>query len=189
MNAVDTVDGVGIIYSLPDPSKVIGPLDALPMFTRARYSKSNERTENVYESVPIASKYDKNDKNDVPLNNNSLCCRDCRPATYQIDNVAVSRPCLRKLIRKSRGRKQQKNVTEQCPNTRIRSLSVGNENTYRNRRVVNLNGEMDFAGDGSSGASGKDRNDECLNNLKRNDLIDIIRESMEKSRLCFQSNG
>lgn len=154
------------------------------MFARARYSKSNERTENVYETVPIATKYE---KNDVPLNNNIACCRDCRPA-YQIDNVAVSRPCLRKLIRKSRSRKQ-KNVAEQCPNTRIRSLSVGNENTYRNRRVVNLNGEVDFTGDVSSGASGKDRNDECLNNLKRNDLIDIIRESMEKSRLCFQSNG
>lgn len=54
---------------------------------------------------------------------------------------------------------------------------------------MNLNGEVDFTGDVSSGASGKGRNDECLNNMKRNDLIDIIRESMEKSRLCFQSNG
>lgn len=30
----------------------------------------------------------------------------------------------------------------------------------------------------------------CSNNgLKRNELIDIIRESMEKNRLCFQQNG
>lgn len=174
---MDTVDGVGITCRLsPDPSKILG---------RANLSKSNERTENIYESAPIVAKYE---RNDVPLNNNIACCRDCRPTTnYQVGNSAASKPCLRKLIRKSRSRKQ-KNTTEQCPTTRLRSLSVGNENTHRNRRVAHINGE-DFAGDGSSGASGKDRNDECLNNLKRNDLIDIIRESMEKSRLCFQSNG
>lgn len=176
-NAMDTVDGVGITCcSLPDPTKIL---------SRTNLSKSNERSEHIYESAPIVAKYE---RNDVPLNNNITCCRDCRPTTkYQIDNPTVSKPCLRKLIRKSRSRKQ-KNTIEKCPMTRIRSLSVGNENTHRNHRVAHINGE-DFAGDGSSGASGKDRNDECLNNLKRNDLIDIIRESMEKSRLCFQSNG
>lgn len=154
-------------------------------------------TENIYESAPIVTienstntpiaigLKNKCDKLDLTLNNNNSCCRDCRPTNlYQIDNsVPISKPCVRRLVRKSRSRKP-KNVHE--PPARMRSLSVGNENSYRNsnRRAVHLNTEIEN-GDGSSGASGK----ECLNNLRRNDLIDIIRESMEKSRLCFQSNG
>lgn len=189
-STVDAVDGGEVTCCLADSSKVAGPLDALPILNRPHHSKLSERTENIYESAPVAAKCDKNDKNEAPFNNNSACCRNCTPAHCRIDNVTVSRPCLRRLIRKSRSRKQKSAAAaEHCSATRIRSLSVGNENAYRNQRVAHLNGEADFAGDMSSGASGKDRNEECLNNLKRNDLIDIIRESMEKSRLCFQSNG
>lgn len=146
-----------------------------------RQQKSSQTTENIYESAPISNdapisktKYDK-----VTLNNNNSCCQDCRVTNqlYQIETVPISKPCARRIGRKSRSRKQ-KNSHDSHPATRIRSLSVGNENSFRNSN-----------GDASSGASGKDRNDECLNNLRRNDLIDIIRESMEKSRLCFQSNG
>lgn len=173
--------------------------------SRNRQSKLNQDyTENIYEIPPIVTMENstntptvpiglksKIDKLDVTLNNNNSCCRDCPPTNlYQIDaSVPISKPCVRRLMRKSRTRKP-KNVHDVCPQTRMRSLSVGNENSYRNfnRRPVHLNTEIEN-GDASSGASGKDRNDECLNNLKRNDLIDIIRESMEKSRLCFQSNG
>lgn len=105
----------------------------------------------------------------------NTCCQDCQRSPLNCaDGMYNSRPCVRRIGRKSRGRKTQ----YYHPATRTRSLSVGNENSYRNNN-----------GDASSGASGKDRNEECLNNLRRNDLIDIIRESMEKSRLCFQSNG
>lgn len=111
----------------------------------------------------------------VTVNDNNPCCPDCRRSTPNCaDGMYNSRPCVRRIVRKSRGRKTQ----NYQPATRIRSLSVGNENSYRNNN-----------GDASSGASGKERNDECVNSLRRNDLIDIIRESMEKSRLCFQSNG
>lgn len=96
------------------------------------------------------------------------------------------KPSVRKLIRKSRSRKQK---THEVCHARIRSLSVGNEASFRNSSRRNGRTVDGIGGDASSGASGKERNAECLNNLRRNDLIDIIRESMEKNRLCFQSNG
>ncbi|XP_031630898.1 protein naked cuticle [Contarinia nasturtii] len=148
-----------------------------------RQQKSSQTTENIYESAPISNENSaptsKSKCDKVTLNNNNSCCQDCRVTNqlYQIETVPISKPCARRIGRKSRSRKQ-KNSQDSHPATRIRSLSVGNENSFRNSN-----------GDASSGASGKDRNDECLNNLRRNDLIDIIRESMEKSRLCFQSNG
>lgn len=109
------------------------------------------------------------------VNDNNTYCQDCPRSTLNCtDGIYNSRPCIRRIGRKLRNRKTQ----HYNPATRTRSLSVGNENSYRNNN-----------GEASSGASGKERNDECLNKLRRNDLIDIIRESMEKSRLCFQSNG
>lgn len=147
-----------------------------------RLTKTVQAVENIYESAPMVSNENttpqtKTKCDKVTLNNNNSCCQDCRVTNqlYQ-DNVTISKPCARRIGRKSRSRKQ-KNAQDAHPAARIRSLSVGNENSFRNN------------GDASSGASGKDRNDECLNNLRRNDLIDIIRESMEKSRLCFQTNG
>lgn len=140
-----------------------------------RQPKSNQITENIYESAPVsqnettapASKT-KCEKVHVTVNNTSSCCQDFRAPNQSYQ--------ARKLGRKSRSRKP-KHLQEVHPAARIRSLSVGNENSFRNSN-----------GDASSGVSVKG-NDECLNNLRRNDLIDIIRESMEKSRLCFQSNG
>lgn len=180
----DTVDGR------------LAPCCANDATTKAqRQPKSNQTVENIYETAPVAPPPIDNNSSSTPvpklkcdkaanvtLNNNNSCCQDCRVTSsqpYHVDSIipAVSKPCVRKLIRKSRSRKH-KSLHDSHPAARIRSLSVGNENSYRNCN-----------GDASSGASGKDRNDECLNNLRRNDLIDIIRESMEKSRLCFQSNG
>lgn len=132
----------------------------------------------------------KNEKIDFTFDNNGICCRLCRSARCPIDGSAFlgsgGKPSVRKLIRKSRSRKQKTN--EAC-HARIRSLSVGNEASFRNSSRRNGRTVDGIGGDGSSGASGKERNAECLNNLRRNDLIDIIRESMEKNRLCFQSNG
>lgn len=170
----DTVDGR------------LGPCCMTENIKGHRHPKSSQTNENIYESAPVSNENapqqskTKSDKVNVTLNNNNFCCQDCRVTNqlYQIDNVPGSKPCARKIIgRKSRSRKS-KNDQDSNPGTRIRSLSVGNENSFRNCN-----------GDASSGVSGKDRNEECLNNLRRNDLIDIIRESMEKSRLCFQSNG
>lgn len=142
-----------------------------------RQSKSNQTTEMVHEGAQMEN-VTSISKSKCDKVNNNACCRDCRVTSqpYQTDGILNSKPCVRRIIRKSRSRKPKPNDLH--PAARIRSLSVGNENSYRNSN-----------GDASSGASGKDRNDECLNNLRRNDLIDIIRESMEKSRLCFQSNG
>lgn len=147
-----------------------------------KHLKTNQTTEDIYETAPaltneniISTAKSMSDK--VTLNNNDTCCQDCRISTpICTEGMYNSRPCVRRLGRKSRSRKTR--IHDYYPATRARSLSMGNENSYRNSN-----------GDASSGASGKERNDECLNNLRRNDLIDIIRESMEKSRLCFQSNG
>lgn len=131
----------------------------------------------------------KNDKVDLTFDTNGICCHDCRSARCAIDGNAMigsgGKPSVRKLIRKSRSRKQK---TQETCHARIRSLSVGNEASFRNSSRRNGRTVDIIGGDASSGASGKERNAECLNNLRRNDLIDIIRESMEKNRLCFQTN-
>lgn len=133
----------------------------------------------------------KNDKIDLTVDNNGICCRDCRSGRCPIIDGSVmlgigGKPSVRKLIRKSRSRKQK---THETCHARIRSLSVGNEASFRNSCRRNGRTIDGIGGNASSGASGKERNAECLNNLRRNDLIDIIRESMEKNRLCFQSTG
>lgn len=209
----DTVDG-GLSPCCLTENSFKKSQESLHAAPRCRPSNStcDRQTENIYESAPIVTENivpptkastpmantpkNKIEKIDLTFNNNGAsCCRDCRATNpYQIDTAVISKPSVRKLIRKSRSRKQQKNAQDSCPQTRVRSLSVGNENSFRtgNRRALNGGGvgaELELNGDVSSGASAKERNDECLNSLRRNDLIDIIRESMEKSRLCFQSNG
>lgn len=144
-------------------------------------------------------------------------CRECSSQCPLLDQsvstaaaaAAASAPLkLRKLMRRSRSKKpkaghhhlhrqpQQQQQPEpqqqqqQVP-MRARSLSVGNENCYRSSArsadaATRGGGGAQAAGGGSKGGEG---GEECLNNLRRNDLIDIIRESMEKNRMCFQSNG
>lgn len=134
-----------------------------------RQVKTNQTTENIYETAPASVVSNENivltgkplyDK--VTLNNNNTCCQDCRiSAPKYTEGMHNSRPCVRRLGRKSRSQKAK--MEDYYPAARTRSLSVGNENSFRNSN-----------GDASSGASGKDRNDECLNNLRRNDLIGMF---------------
>lgn len=102
--------------------------------------------------------------NDV--DNCNIICKECPVQTCPFD-LAVQKSNKRKMLRKSRSRKQ-KNGTEQAK-PRARSLSVGYENTWK---LDNRNEEQ-----------------QCWKSpLKRHELIEIIRESMEKNRLCFQTN-
>jgi hypothetical protein len=65
---------------------------------------------------------------------------------------------------------------------RMRSYSMGNENLTRKQNDNNEN-NCTF-----SGVCSKEINSTSNNVIRRNELIEIIRESMEKNRLCFQSN-
>lgn len=123
---------------------------------------------------------------------------------------------MRKILRKSRSRKakhaaahsqhhsqqnhQRAEVEVRNPPMRARSLSVGNENCCRSvsasvaaaaaAAAQRADGKIGGTVAGQSMANNNDvAGDDCLNNMRRNDLIDIIRESMEKNRMCFQSNG
>ncbi|KAL5283117.1 NKD1 family protein [Megaselia abdita] len=81
--------------------------------------------------------------------------------------------------------------------SRQRSLSVGNEAAWKSKQKhkcpINCRNTKNTQY-GIGGSAGDLENTQhtssCNNNgLKRNELIDIIRESMEKNRLCFQTNG
>jgi hypothetical protein len=72
---------------------------------------------------------------------------------------------------------------------RVRSLSVGNENKWKYAYHANniLNEQQGYQKQQKQFLSTK----ECeWNNtdLRRQELIEIIKDSMEKNRLCFQSN-
>lgn len=123
-------------------------------------------------------------------------CRECSSQCPLIDvtdaATTAAPPKPRKLMRKSRSKKQK---TPKSSHARVRSLSVGNENCMllRNNHQLSVRGggggEVLMGGKQMTSGGSNAGGDECLNNLRRNDLIDIIRESMEKNRLCFQSNG
>lgn len=108
-------------------------------------------------------------------------CRECSSQCPLLDQSVAAAPTKsRKLMRRSRSRKQK---TQKSSQARVRSLSVGNENCYQ---MAAASANVAAANVAQLIEGGEE---ECLNNLRRNDLIDIIRESMEKNRLCFQSNG
>lgn len=108
-------------------------------------------------------------------------CRECSSQCPLLDQSVAAAPTKsRKLMRKSRSKKQKTQISSQA---RVRSLSVGNENCYQ---MAAASANVAAANVAQLIEGGEE---ECLNNLRRNDLIDIIRESMEKNRLCFQSNG
>lgn len=94
--------------------------------------------------------------------------------------------------------------------TRQRSLSVGNEEAcWNNRHLQKHQHQLHWVADqqlnntdvlddvqlrntfqSENTPISEKRNSECWKTaLNRNDLISIIRESMEKNRLCFQLNG
>jgi hypothetical protein len=61
---------------------------------------------------------------------------------------------------------------------RVRSLSVGNEHKWRKPEKET---QEDFV-------TAKDCQLNNSTNLRRDELIEIIKDSMEKNRLCFQAN-
>lgn len=135
-------------------------------------TKSGVTQESVYETI---NNFKCCTKPSLRIDEDVIEVNGCRECSMQCPLIDVSVPCkpvsTRKVLRKSRARKQR--AQETC-HARVRSLSVGNENSFRNE--MNNSNSVEGA-------------EECLNNLRRNDLIDIIRESMEKNRLCFQSTG
>lgn len=134
-------------------------------------NKSGTTQDSVYETI---NNFKCCAKPSLRIDEDIIEVNGCRECSMQCPLIDVSVPCkpisTRKVLRKSRARKQK--AQETC-HARVRSLSVGNENSFRND-IANGN---------------RVEGEECLNNLRRNDLIDIIRESMEKNRLCFQSTG
>ncbi|XP_075159984.1 NKD inhibitor of WNT signaling pathway naked cuticle [Haematobia irritans] len=142
-------------------------------------------------------------------------CRECEirnavisPTHYKtaenevhMKNIAATRI---KLHRKSRKQK----FHQDCSQTRQRSLSVGNETCWSNRHLQKPMQQQPCVADQCMNNSDvldgvqlrnqqkntpniqKRNSSECWKSaLNRNDLISIIRESMEKNRLCFQLNG
>jgi len=80
----------------------------------------------------------------------------------------------------------------EAPIARVRSLSVGNEHKWRNARV-NESLQQQAPMEKATQEDDFPAKEEChLNNsnsnLRRHELIEIIKESMEKNRLCFQGN-
>lgn len=133
------------------------------------HNNASDLQDNIYESI----------KNIKLKQRSDVVCRECtshqcsvEPATTATGPAA--KLSARKVLRKSRSRRHRTAGQSGC-HERRRSLSVGNENCWRNVKE----------GSGGSGGGAED----FKNHFKKDDLFDIIRESMEKNRLCFQSNG
>ncbi|KAG5674535.1 hypothetical protein PVAND_004497 [Polypedilum vanderplanki] len=76
----------------------------------------------------------------------------------------------KRIIRKQRSQKHK--LSDRATAARARSLSVGDEwRKNQENQKCNKNCELNNS-----------------SNLRRHELIEIIRESMEKNKLCFQSN-
>lgn len=99
---------------------------------------------------------------------------------------------------------------------RVRSLSVGNENrwirgsetmavieaadlvpqhnNHHNAEILTPDHQnmalVAVAGGNGGGGNGGKSDEECWHSsLRRRELIEIVRESMERNRLCFQANN
>ncbi|XP_063697659.1 protein naked cuticle homolog [Culicoides brevitarsis] len=102
------------------------------------------------------------------IDNCNIICKECPVESCPFDLV-VQKSNKKRLIRKSRSRKQKNVSNDANVKPRARSLSVGHENLWKN----------DI----------RNEEQQCWKSpLKRHELIEIIRESMEKNRLCFQPN-
>ncbi|XP_055381641.1 protein naked cuticle [Condylostylus longicornis] len=113
------------------------------------------------------------------------------------NNLAIQK-CVKHRIKSGRRIKKEKHSEHHNSEMRRRSLSVGNECNWRKRQDLKpsrltsgINGTNFDNGNniGQDVVDGDCRVEFRNNGLKRNELIDIIRESMEKNRLCFQSSG
>jgi hypothetical protein len=105
-------------------------------------------------------------KNDTPTC--TVICRDCSIDPNSLLSNCNKPSSKKKLLRKSRSRRPKQSSDEPPPVARMRSLSVGNENCYKNIQQT--------------------QDERWKSSLRRHELIQIIRESMEKNRLCFQAN-
>lgn len=109
----------------------------------------------------------------------------------QQKNVPSSK---KKLLRKSRSRRQRVSqsrrdseiifvkilfLIQQSSEARVRSLSVGNEQKWKKQQEEEKTQEF---------VTAKDCQLNNSTNLRRHELIEIIKDSMEKNRLCFQAN-
>lgn len=140
------------------------------------------RVEDIYENVnnlqsPPSAKTDEDYLMDMnschnddyrhdDIGNCNIICKECPNQKCPFELV-VDKNNKRKMLRKSRSRRQRTVSNENHLKPRARSLSVGHENLWKT----------------------ENRNEEqhCWKSpLKRHELIEIIRESMEKNRLCFQ---
>lgn len=137
--------------------------------------KQGKEEEKIYETIKCCNEkragseqcclIDMNSCTEMPKNNEiDLLCKECTMEPCPFD-IAVQKSARKKLLRKSRSRKQ-KNADRENVKPRARSLSVGNENCWKENQET-----------------------PCWKSpLRRHELIEIIRESMEKNRLCFQAN-
>ncbi|GAB0095944.1 Protein naked cuticle [Sergentomyia squamirostris] len=119
---------------------------------------SSKKTTNCLEILD--NKLAEND----PNNECTGFCRECSLVErYNLEGGMPVTKQRRRVLRKSRSRKHKIEGA-----SRVRSLSVGNENCLINREKSE---------------------EECWkSSMQRRELIEIIRESMEKNRLCFQGN-
>lgn len=141
----------------------------------ANETLKQHKEEKLYETIKCCNEkrdgsdqcclIDMNSCTEMPKNNEiDLVCKECTMDPCPFD-VAMQKNARKKLLRKSRSRKQ-KNADRENVKPRARSLSVGNENCWKENQEA-----------------------PCWKSpLRRHELIEIIRESMEKNRLCFQPN-
>lgn len=112
--------------------------------------------------------YQNDDYKHNDIDNCNIICKECPIQTCPFELV-VDKTKKRRMLRKSRSRKQNNIGNENHEKPRARSLSIGHENIWK---MENRNEDQ-----------------QCWKSpLKRHELIEIIRESMEKNRLCFQPN-
>lgn len=145
--------------------------------TTKHHHKAAEVEEKIYETIKCCNQkrdsgeqqcclIDMNSCTEMPKNNEiDLLCKECTMDPCPFDIAVQKSAARKKLLRKSRSRKQ-KNADRENVKPRARSLSVGNENCWKENQEA-----------------------PCWKSpLRRHELIEIIRESMEKNRLCFQAN-
>ncbi|CRL02675.1 CLUMA_CG015871, isoform A, partial [Clunio marinus] len=124
----------------------------------------------------------KNNKN-IEIYKNCQPCYSPERLHIHENNVNYDTKChkkhipnsKKKLLRRSRSRRHQRSSE-----VRVRSLSVGNDHKWRRQQQVDEK-ETEFI-------SSKDCKLNNGTNLRRDELIEIIKDSMEKNRLCFQGN-
>lgn len=144
----------------------------------------NNATSNHLDNILLVK--NNNSENLLDICNNCTNQENQPPTTPVNCNIKYqkhSSTTKKKLLRKSRSRRQR---STEVPIARVRSLSVGNENKWKYAHHHNnlLNEQQQLE------QHNLQQKEYQWNNtaLRRRELIEIIRDSMEKNRLCFQTN-